>query len=118
MEGYIMKKTSLLIALLLACLIVPAFAQSRKGMTPLERVKAAGWACDPSVPLRDHCFPPGAFHQDRTIQVKVYLSSDGSFLGTEILWSAEIYAGQGCPPDSIGLSVPGYFACHHYDNDF
>ena len=112
----LIMKTSLLIAIMAALLAVPAISQSQKGMTPFERTVAAGWACTDAIADRWHCFPPGAFHQDRSISVKVYRIDDESFLGTEILWSEQVYAGQGCPQDAISTGTPGYFACHHYDN--
>jgi hypothetical protein len=53
---------------------------------------------------------------DRTIQVKVF-DEDGHFLGTEILWHKDIYAGQPCPQDALlDLEEAGlpYWACHRY----
>lgn len=113
-------KTSILAAFLLALLTVPTMAQSRKDLTPVGRTMAAGWFCTDAIPGEWHCFPPTMSSQTLALAVKVYLdnpggASDGSFLGTEHLWSSAVYAGQGCPQDVILVEpIPGFMACHHY----
>jgi hypothetical protein len=76
----------------------------------------AGWVCGPPAGPPGHCFPPGEVFGSPTITVMVF--EGGHFAGTEILWRADIYAGQPCPLDEVldlsGEGLP-YFACHHFE---
>jgi hypothetical protein len=100
-----------LLALVLLALPAAAFA----GGTPLERAQNAGWQCA-DIAGAWHCFDPGDMHSQNsaTVNVKVY-DYDGSFLGTEQLWRADLYAGQPCPQDHL-IDLGAYIACHHYSH--
>jgi hypothetical protein len=98
--------------------------------TPAQR-GTAGWLCVVAGPHGwVHCFPPGAFASSASLPVQVFdaeepASSEGDFLGTEILIRDDLYRGQSCaaghggpydalPSDESGLPAD-YAACHHYD---
>ncbi len=91
------------------------------------QAQAAGWDCNPQVLIGGyyHCAPPGkpsvadmiAGTDVSSIVLRVFMP-DGTFAGTELLLRADLYAGQGCPQDSLvqwDLLPFGYYACHHFD---
>jgi hypothetical protein len=98
-----------------------------------RRLDAQGWDC-PVVFDAVHCAPPGGLArvvsgEAETMTFLVFSTSDGSFLGTELIVRADIFKGQPCPTDppsrrytplfegehNIGLN---YYACHRYDSPF
>jgi hypothetical protein len=93
----------------------------------LAQAQAAGWDCNPPVLIFGyrHCAPPGkpsvadliAGTNVPSLVLRVF-SPDGTFAGTELLLRADLYAGQGCPQDSLSVwdgPLFGYFACHRFD---
>ena len=101
--------------MLLAALLLAMPATVLASVTPLQRTINAGWACA-DVAGAMHCFDPGDGHSKNTssVNVKVY-AYDGSFLGTEQIWSKNVYAGQPCPQDEL-LDLGFGVACHHYSH--
>lgn len=108
-----MKK--ILATMLLAALLLAIPATVFAGGTALERTINAGWTCD-DVAGAMHCFDPGDGRSKNTssVNVKVY-DYDGSFLGTEQIWSVKVYADQPCPQDEL-LDLGFGIACHHYSH--
>jgi len=112
-----MKK--LLYTLLLVSLlaVIPVAALANEGKPSMERLEDRGWTCAEIGEW--HCFNPafGKSKNTSSITVNVF-ELDGKFLGTEVLWSVDTYAGQPCPQDQIltpeDIHIP-YYACHHYD---
>lgn len=114
---------SLGLVLIMALVLVGAAYAA--GNSPAQR-SAAGWTCVNAGPNNwVHCFPPGAFISDPSLTVQVFntedlTSTDGNtYLGTEILIRADLYAGQPCMQDggepydwALGNA---YRACHHFD---
>jgi hypothetical protein len=103
--------TTLLLAALLLTVPATVFASG----TPLQRTINAGWACE-DVAGAMHCFDPGDGRSNNTssVNLKVY-DYDGSFLGTEQIWTVNVYAGQPCPQDEL-LDLGFGMACHHYSH--
>jgi hypothetical protein len=93
----------------------------------MAQAQAAGWDCNPQVLIFGyyHCAPPGKpsvldMIQGTTnapiIVLRVF-RPDGTFAGIERLLRADLYAGQGCPQDSLvqwDLLPFGYYACHNF----
>ena len=48
------------------------------------------------------------------MNVKVF-DYNGTFLGTEQLWSVDVYAGQPCPQDHL-IDLGDFIACHRYSD--
>ena len=101
----------LLIVALMMALPATVFA----GGTALERTENAGWTCA-DIAGAMHCFDPGDGKSQNasSINVKVY-DYDGTFLGTEQLWSVDVYAGQPCPQDHL-IDLGDHIACHRYSD--
>jgi len=83
-----------------------------------DQLAQAGYLCFNAGPSNwTHCLLEKKLG-GRVVPVKVFSEDGSEFLGTEQLLRADIYAGQPCPPDGLGLwdseAVPGYFACHHF----
>jgi hypothetical protein len=114
-----MKKLSYVILLVLLLTVIPVAALANEGKPSMERLEDRGWTCAPIGEW--HCFNPGSGKSmnSSSIQVLVF-ENDGKFLGTEVLWSADNYAGQPCPADEIltpaDLGGLPYYACHHYSH--
>jgi hypothetical protein len=102
---------TLLLAALLLAMPATVFASGPH----LERTMNAGWNCV-DVAGAMHCFDPGDGHSNNSssVNVKVY-GYDGSFLGTEQIWSVNVYAGQPCPQDDL-LDLGFGIACHRYSH--
>ena len=85
------------------------------GGTALDRAMNAGWACA-DIAGAMHCFDPGdgASKNPSSVNVKVF-DYDGTFLGTEHLWSVDVYAGQPCPQDHL-INLGDFIACHRYSD--
>lgn len=84
----------------------------------MEGLRDRGWECPDLGEY--HCFNPGSGKSMNTSSLQVLVFElDGNFLGTEVLWSANHYAGQPCPQDQIltpdDIGIP-YYACHHYSH--
>ena len=104
------------------------FAQAAGGRGgTMSQTEAAGWDCNPHVLIGGyyHCAPPGkasvsdliAGTNVSSIVLRVF-TPEGTFAGTELLLRADLYAGQGCPQDSLvqwDFLPFGYYACHHFD---
>ena len=108
-----MKKISVILLFVVLLLAIPATALA--GGTALERAEKAGWQCA-DVAGAMHCFDPGdgKSRNASSVNVKVY-DYDGTFLGTEQLWSVNVYAGQPCPQDHL-IDLGAFIACHHYSH--
>ena len=108
-----MKKAIAITLLVLLLLALPVTALA--GGTALDRTIRAGWACV-NIEGDFHCFDPGDGRSKNTstINVKVF-DGEGTFLGTEQLWRADLYAGQPCPQDHL-IDLGLYLACHHYSH--
>jgi len=105
-----MLKRATVVTLVCVALAVPA---SVLAVTPLERTLNAGWSCA-DIAGAIHCFDPGDARSSNAASVNVRVFDyDGSRLGTEQLWNAELYAGQPCPQDAL-IDLGAFIACHHY----
>ena len=106
-----MKKILVLTVVVLLLLMVPVTALA--GGTALDRAVQAGWLCI-DVAGAMHCFDPGDGQSNNgsSVNLRVF-DYDGSFLGTEQLWSVNVYAGQPCPQDEL-IDLGAFMACHHY----
>lgn len=92
------------------------------GGLSLGRLQDAGWTCfDVDGPLGVHCMSRGDAWGQPQVQLLYFdtqsVSDRGaSFLGTESLIRADLYAGQPCPtqslPDYFFIPPLGYYACH------
>jgi hypothetical protein len=113
-----MKKLLYVILLVLLLTVIPVAALANEGKPSMQNLVDRGWTCAPIGEW--HCFNPGSGKSKNasSIQVLVF-EPDGKFLGTEVLWSADHYAGQPCPTDEIltpdDLGIP-FYACHHYSH--
>lgn len=107
-----------------------ATAVNGAGAHTLTQVQAAGWDCNPMIPIGGHfhCSPPGKPSVQDIIDgtatspsiVHQVFRLDGSFAGTELLIRADLFAGQRCPTDQWlpvppWLPSPTYYACHHFE---
>ena len=108
-----MKKIFLIFILAALLLALPATVLASG--TALDRAEKAGWQCA-DIAGAMHCFDPGdgSSKNSASINVKVY-DYAGTFLGTEQLWRADLYAGQPCPQDHL-LDLGAYIACHRYSD--
>jgi hypothetical protein len=119
-------------ALAVAVAIFTATGASAEGVNAAQ-LDEQGWDC-PLVFGAIHCAPPGGLArvgsgEAETMTFLVFSTSDGSFLGTELIVRADIFNRQPCPtdppsgqytylnapPHDIGLD---YYACHRYDSSF
>jgi hypothetical protein len=113
-------------ALIMAGVVTAATSTSQRA---LAQAQAAGWDCDPLILIGGHyhCSPPG---KEGVLEIiagtatapsivhQVY-RPDGSFVGTETLIRADLFARQRCPTDQWlpvppGAPSPAYYACHHF----
>ena len=114
------------LAVVTGALVGGAYGAGGSGGT-MTQAQAAGWDCNPLITIGGyyHCAPPGkpsvadliAGTDVSSIVLRVF-NPDGTFAGTELLLRADLYAGQGCPQDSLvtwDLLPFGYYACHHFD---
>lgn len=108
--------------------------------TDMERAKAAGWDCNPEVPIAGdylHCAAPGRpsvadliSPQGITVpslQLRVFDFPDESYAGTETLIREDLHPeSKKCPQDAKNLpggtwellelpSGNNYFACHRFE---
>ena len=109
-----------------------ATAASARGPS-WQQLDKQGWDC-PVVFGAVHCAPPGGLArvgsgEAETMTFLVFSTSDGSFLGTELIVRSDIFNGQPCPTDPPSreytyLNAPphdidlDYYACHRYDSSF
>jgi hypothetical protein len=117
-----MKKriTCIAVVAALALVALATNASSAGGVTAPD-LQARGWFCLPPAATPEnvyHCFTPG--RNATSLNVLVFDASGTSFLGTEHLIRADLYAGQPCQGTPNGAYQfvpigPGYYACHHYD---
>jgi hypothetical protein len=107
------KKLLYSILVLVLLLAFPMAALANQGTPSMSNLENRGWICE-DIAGDYHCFNPAFLNNKNTstIQVMVF-NYDGKFLGTEILWSVDIYAGQPCPQDQL-LFLGPYVACHRY----
>lgn len=118
-----MKRMTTAIVLTVAMMLMAAPAGAH-GQTA-DTLDNAGWNCFTAGPNDwTHCTPPSnASGSAQATNVKVFTADGHTFLGTEILLSAAVYAGQPCATDGGGpyhdLSEvgDGPYACHHFDTD-
>ena len=108
-----MKKIYWILLVVALMLALPATVFA--GGTALDRAEKAGWACD-DIAGAMHCFDPGDGRSKNasSVNVKVF-HYDGTFAGTEQIWSKSVYAGQPCPQDQL-LDLGFGIACHHYSH--
>lgn len=134
-----MKALKLMVLVLpvAAAIVLAGTAFGDPSATDMDRTKAAGWNCNPEVPIAGqylHCSEPGkpsvadlvsADGVDvPSMQLRVFNLGDESFAGTETLIRADLYRGQRCNQDAANL--PGgtwalldlktdYRACHRFE---
>ena len=127
------RATLVVVPAVLAVLLAGVAQGNPSGRTDMEQAKAAGWDCNPEVPIAGpylHCAPPGKpsvadivtppGSTVPSIELRVF-NLDGSFAGIESLIRADLYQGQRCPQDDLVewglLDLPGadYRACHRFD---
>ena len=129
----------------IATIALASVAQGKPSpQTDMDRTKAAGWDCNPEVPIAGdylHCAPPGmpsvaelASPQgitDPSLSLRVFNLADESFAGIESLIRADLYRdhvdrddrpcrqdAKNLPNEEWGLLVlPGmdYRACHRFE---
>ena len=106
-----MLKRVAVVTVVCAALAVPVSVLA--AATALDRTLNAGWDCS-DIAGAIHCFDPGDAHSSNAASVNVRVFDyDGSRLGTEQLWNADLYAGQPCPQDAL-INLGTLIACHHY----
>jgi hypothetical protein len=131
-------KYSLLVAPVIAAIALAGTAFGNPAATDMDRTKAAGWDCNPEVPIAGqylHCSQPGKpsvadlISADGvtvpSMQLRVFNVADESFAGTETLRRADLHnPDQKCTQDASNL--PGgtwglldlatdYYACHRFE---
>jgi hypothetical protein len=85
-----------------------------------DQLANAGWFCDILGPNNwTHCFSPGKKSASaKATNVKIFSEDGSTFLGTEILLSADVYNGQPCTTDDgepYSYVPPlNAYACHHF----
>ena len=117
-----MKRLLATIGLATAMMLAMAPAASAGGQSA-GTLSNAGWSCVPAGPNDwTHCFAPGGGSNNTKATVVKVFSVDGSeFLGTELLISAAVYAGQPCMTDDgsayhdLSGVGNGPYARHHFD---
>ena len=135
-----MRSRLLLLALAgIATIALASVAQGTPSpQTDMDRTKAAGWDCNPEVPIAGqylHCAPPGKPSvadlvsaqgiTDPNLSLRVFNVADESFAGIESLQRGDLYQDQSCPQDASNLpgaewsllELPGtdYRACHRFE---
>lgn len=120
---YALLVISLLAGIPIAALADEGEVTTNQGKVSMDRLIDQGWTCAPIGEW--HCFNPASGKKEApaSITVRVFTPDDHpnprKFLGTEILWRADIYGGQPCPQDHLltpeDLHMP-YYACHHYSH--
>ena len=126
--GGTMRRVMIIGVLLSALSAVASPAASAGGVNPAQ-LASAGWDCI-VVLGAVHCAPPGGLArvlsgEAETMSFLVFQTTDGEFLGTELIVRADLFGGQPCPTDPPGqythlLLLLGldYYACHRYDSSF
>jgi hypothetical protein len=116
-----MKKLLFVLLLISILMVLPAAALAKEGKPPMDRLAEKGWYCDGKEETEFHCFDPGDKKSRNSSSVNVLVfNGKKEFLGSEILWSVDHYAGQPCPQDvildlQVILGIP-FMACHHYSH--
>lgn len=124
-----MRRAIIIAALLGAAATVAPVPASAGGVGPAQ-LTSAGWDC-PVVLGAIHCAPPGGLArvlsgEAETMAFLVFQTSDGEFLGTELIVRDDLFSGQPCPTDPpsgeythlLPLLGLDYWACHRYDSSF
>ena len=124
-----MRRVMMITVLLSALSAVVSPAASARGVNPTQ-LASAGWDC-PVVLGAVHCAPPGGLArvisgEAETMSFLVFQTTDGEFLGTELIVRADLFSGQPCPTDPpskqythlLPLLGLDYYACHRYDSSF
>jgi hypothetical protein len=111
---------TMLVAVLMSVLAPAAFAGGQTSAT----LENAGWDCFEAGPNNwTHCVAPSTANGTRSPEakgtvVKIFSVDGSEFLGTELLISASVYAGQPCSTDGGGAYgyVPPLdaYACHRF----
>ena len=139
-----MRIRLLLLALpAIAAIAITSVAYGDSAATDMDRTRAAGWDCNPEVPISGpylHCAPPGKpsvadivtgdGSTVPSIQLRVFNYADESFAGIETLMRADLYETSNekqrlCQQDASNLpggtwaffDLPGadYYACHRFE---
>ena len=107
-----------------------AGAVNGAGSRTLAQAQAAGWDCNPLILIGGHyhCSPPGVPSVQDIVDgtattpsiVHQVFEPGGTFVGTETLIRADLFARQRCPTDQWlpvppWLPTPSYYACHHFE---
>lgn len=124
-----MRRIMIIAGLLTAVATVVPPAASAQGVSP-DQLGDAGWDC-PVVLGAIHCAPPGGLArvlsgEAETMSFLVFSTSDGTFLGTELIVRADLFNDEPCPTDPpsrqythlLPLLGLDYYACHRYDSSF
>jgi hypothetical protein len=108
-----MKRLALALTLLALLLALPIAALANQGQPSMDTLANRGWDC-PIIAGGYHCFNPGEVGKGNASNLSLMVFNlDGKFLGTEILWNADHYAGQPCPQDFL-IDLGDFIACHRY----
>jgi hypothetical protein len=124
----------------IATIVLASVAYGDPATTDMARATAAGWNCNPEVPIAgqyQHCSQPGKpsvvdlLSSDGvtapSIQLRVYNFVDKSFAGTETLIREDLHnPDQKCTQDAANLpggvwslltlpSGNNYYACHRFE---
>jgi hypothetical protein len=137
-----MRTRLLLLALAgIATIALANVAQGKPSpQTDMDRTKAAGWDCNPEVPIAGqylHCASPGKPSVEDLVSqagitvpslpLRVFNVADESFAGIESLIRADLHReGTPCPQDAANLpggkwgllelpSGNNYYACHRFE---
>lgn len=116
-----MKRMITAVTLAVAMMLVAAPASA--GGQSAGTLDNAGWTCFTAGPSDwTHCVPPSnGSGSAQATTVKVFSTDGNTFIGTEILLSAAVYAGQPCVTDDgnpyhdLSEVGAGPYACHHFD---
>lgn len=116
-----LKKLKIIVVLAASLiLLLGLFSVASAKGSAADQLENAGWGCEIAGPHGWlHCFGPGG---GQTIRVKVFSADGDTFLGTELLIHASVYAGQPCATDGgapytdlqPALGIP-YYACHFFN---
>ncbi len=117
--------TSLVAALMLVLAPAALAGGGNGGGHSAGQLDRAGWNCFNAGPSDwTHCVAPGKKSPSaKSTNIKVFSVDGSTYLGTEILISANVYNGQPCATDGgepyhdLSGDGSGPYACHHFDTD-
>ncbi len=116
-------RSGLMLALAVSAFGVAAAAATADGVTAAQ-LQAQGWTCRiPAGETLLNCRSPGSeplLAGPTEVNFLVFDANGTTFLGTEHLIRADLYAGQPCQGTPNGTYQyipvgPGYYGCYHFN---